>query len=117
MKCYSHSNLQVGFTDVLQFMRSFNLHPERFRSLFTNSGNITNHGVVTMKMMPTRDHHLQSNRRILSAFITLDEATTRQRWDPGNVDFTSTNCELQEQSHLVCNIDIKYNIYNGHIAG
>jgi hypothetical protein len=117
MKGYSRSNRQVGFTDIFQFMRSFDLHPERFRPLFTNSDNIADYGVVTMKMMPTRDYHLQSNRRILPVFTKLDEATARQRWYPGNIDVTSAYCELQERCQLVRNIGIKQNIYNGHIAG
>ena len=116
MKGHARSDHQVCFIDVLQSMRSFNLYPEQFRPLFTNSDNIVYKGVVTMKMMPSRDYHLQSNCRILSVFTKLGEATASQRWDPGNIDVTSAYGELQKQSILVCNIHIKQAIYNGPIA-
>jgi hypothetical protein len=97
-------------------MCSFDLYPEQFRPIFTNSDNIAYKGVVTMKLMPTRDYHLQSNGRILSVFTKLGEVTKSQRWDPGCIDVTSAYGELQNQRILVGNIRIKHATYNGHIA-
>jgi hypothetical protein len=116
MERHSRSNHQVCFADVLQSMRSFDLYPEQFRPIFTNSDNIAYKGVVTMKLMPTRDYHLQSNGRILSVFTKLGEVTKSQRWDPGYIDVTSAYGELQNQRILVCNIRIKQATYNGDIS-
>jgi CobQ-like glutamine amidotransferase family enzyme len=97
-------------------MSGFHLDSKTFRPPFPKMDNVTDDGVVTMKMMTTGDHHLQSNRRILLVFTELDKATARQRWDPGNIDISSAYSELQERSNFVFENHRGRTTYNMHIA-
>jgi len=114
-KNYSRPDRQVRFTYRLQSMCSFHLDHETFRPPFPKVDNVTNDGVVTMKMMTTRDCHLQSYRRILSIFTELDKATARHRWDPGNINVSSAYSELWVRSDLIVKNHIGRTAYNMHI--
>lgn len=113
---HSRSNCQLVFANCLQAMRSIHLDYETFRSRFTKTGNIADDGVVTMELMPTCDHHLQSNCRIASVFGGLGEAAEVQMGNPGNVDVTLAYSELKEQRDLVFKNHIKQTIHNMHIV-
>jgi hypothetical protein len=106
MRGYSRSNHQVAFSHGLQFMRSFDLYPETFRPIFSKSDDITDDGVVTMKMMSSRNCHLQSDCRILSIFIKLDEAATCQRRDPRNIEVSLAHSQLTRTESFSLSLNV-----------